>query len=706
MTITVVIDPPLPSDSPTVFTTKAFGLARDLPVLAGQINNETQVVIPGIVNTVAGAAALATGTTIPGHVTAVANSRTTALGDIEGDVDDVDTAAGAAIGTAIPAAVALVDAAVAATAAGSATAAKVLAEAARDLSQAAAVASAVSLAAKDTIAIGRGLVTDGAVFWVKPNATDGLTRFTAYMRTSSTTQAFIADMLNASDFDSAITPSSDLSGNLFTLLGADNKMGLALRADGTLLAKLGISIGTANGLTLTHNADGTSTLSLGTVAGQYTSALGGMLDLNADTLDDLLTVVDAAGKVAFGMRRDGTVYGKIVAQDPATLAPALAEITAARGTRTDLAARLGQHLSPYGLPKRHQWGEWYMRETRQRLRKRLLGESKQLVIASIGDSWTHAATRWTGPIASTLKTLYGDAGPGWTGFGWGFGGTSAPWSGGNGNVGADVAVALSANWSVHYASSASPDICDVYSSTAGSKVTVTYSGAANTSQVNLHYIAGAGAIRYRWNAGAWTALDTSVGAGLTVAALAGMPAGAWTLEIENVSGTTTICGVDIQKTADGVRWHKLGATGSAGTNWVSANAAQWQAGLASLAPNLVAIMLATNDQAAGPTAFAANLQTLITRVKTAVPLADILLICPCENGRANTHPMTGFAAALYELAAINKCGFIDLQYVFGDAFPEYASTSNRPWFNADLIHPEPLTGGRVIVDAVTRFLSN
>lgn len=87
------------------------------------------------------------------------------------------------------------------TAADNAAFAKVGAEAARDASQAAALASAVALAAKDTIALGRAAVADGAVFWVKPNVTDGLIRFTAYTRVSSITQAFIGSLVLGSEVD-------------------------------------------------------------------------------------------------------------------------------------------------------------------------------------------------------------------------------------------------------------------------------------------------------------------------------------------------------------------------------------------------------------------------------------------------------------------------------------------------------------------------
>lgn len=474
------------------------------------------------------------------------------------------------------------------------------------------------------------------------------------------------------DLDSMMESSNDLSGALLTVKDALGRVGLQLLTDGTLIARLP----------------------------EKQTFGAGVLDYGADTLDDLFTIIDASGKVALSIRRSGQIVGNIVVPDSPTVIANTAAINAAKGARASLGDRISQHLNPYGMPKLHQWGEWYLRETRQRLRKCLLSESAQLVVASIGDSWTHNRDRWCGPTAKALIGTYGDAGSGWTGFG-NLNGTFL-----NGNVDSTkVGVAFSGAWdySVYY-SSPSPDLGQATSSTAGDKITIT--GQAGTSAVPLHYIGGVGVIQYRWNAGAWTQLDLA-GAGRLTAPLAGVPAGAWTLELENVSGTATLCGVDIQKSTDGVRWHRLAATGSAASQWAGVNAAQWQAGLAALAPNLVTILLATNDQAAYDVAtFKAHVQTIVTMVRAALPLADILLIIPCENGRANARPMTDYAQAMYELAVTNKCCFMDLQYLFGETFAEYASTSARAWFNADNIHPEPLTGGRVIVDAVTRLLTN
>jgi len=429
--------------------------------------------------------------------------------------------------------------------------------------------------------------------------------------------------------------------------------------------------------------------------GVLQAKLPGHTPVETETIEDHLYVItDAAGREVFKILKNGQVVAKLdpPAQDE--------EVVEARGIRGSVNDRLSQSLTPYGLPNRHVFGEWYLRETRQRLRKLAMAEAAQFVVASIGDSWTHNADRWCRPTARALIAQYGDAGSGWVGFG-NLLGTFL-----NGNIDtAKVTTAFSGTWdnSVYY-TSVSPDLGQASSSTAGAKITIT--GQASTSAIRLFYIGSVGVVRYRLDGGAWTNIDTA-GSGLLTALLAGVPATAFSLELEVVSGTVTLCGIDIQKTTSGVRWHKLGATGSSSAQWGSVNAAQWQAGLAAMAPNLVVIMHGTNDQSGAPTpaVFATRIQTLVDRVRAAAPTADILIAMPCENGRVNAVPMANYTAAAYEVAATNHCAFMDLQYLFGETFGEYASTSARPWFNADLIHPEPSTGGRAIADGVIRLLT-
>lgn len=428
-------------------------------------------------------------------------------------------------------------------------------------------------------------------------------------------------------------------------------------------------------------------------AGELQAKMPGHVPYTLDSLEeDLYVITDTNNRQLFRIRKDGTLVAKIESNE---------EILDARGSRASVNDRISQSLSPYGLPNKHIWGEWYLRETRQRLRKLALSEVAQLVVASIGDSWTHNADRWCRPVARSLIAQYGDAGSGWVGFG-NLTGVFL-----NGNIDtAKVTTVFSGVWdnSVYY-TSVSPDLGEASTATAGAKITVT--GQAGTSAIRLFYIGAAGVIRYRFDAGAWTNIDTT-GSGLLDSLLVGVPVTAFTLEIENVSGVTTLCGLDIQKTTNGVRWHKLGATGSNSAHWGAVDAAQWQAGIADLSPNLVVIMHGTNDQSGAPlpSVFATRIEAIIDRVRAAVPTSDILIVMPCENGRVNAVPMSDYAAAAYEVAAANRCAFMDLQYLFGESFSEYASGSGRPWFNADLIHPEPSTGGRAIVDGVVRLLTN
>jgi lysophospholipase L1-like esterase len=432
---------------------------------------------------------------------------------------------------------------------------------------------------------------------------------------------------------------------------------------------------------------------------QDITKIGGVtLDASKAQTGRLFALTDAAGRVSVEIADDGTLSGKIVSN----------EVVAARGTRADLSTRLGLSLSPYGYSTGYVYGEHYLRETRLRLRKRALGEAQQLVVAAIGDSWTQYYDRYCRPLWLGLKAVAGDAGPGFVGFGT----YSGLLSGANRSVDGATVYADSpawANWAYSgaglYNGSPSPDICAISSAVVGARITV-YGGPASSSAARLFFIGTGGAIQYRWNAGAWTQL-TLAGTGLQTALLAGIPAGAWTLDIDVVSGTAHLCGLDIQKTTDGVRFHKLGGSGSRATHWLGVDSTQWQGGIAMLAPNLVSICLGTNDQTTdAKVTYKANISALIDRVRAAVPAADVLLIAPCENGAGRTVPMSDYQAAMFELAVDKKCAAINLQHVFGEVPADYAAGSLRPWFNADTIHPEPATGGRVIADALTRLLVN
>lgn len=502
---------------------------------------------------------------------------------------------------------------------------------------------------------------------------------------------------------------------LFGIIDALSKVGLGIRPDGTLFAKFR-EVSMIDGEFKSENDNVENDLFsitdvndiLGFAMGADSTFKMVATDIDGnDTREHFETtektkflITDIDGKIALSVNEDGSITVKLSDESD--------EVVAARGDRDSLDERLSVLLDDFGGPIHHFWGEWYLRETRQRLRNIALGNPSQLTVAFIGDSWTHIRARYSGVTADELISEFGNNGAGWTGLAWGFGGTSEVGSGTNGSALTSMSVSLSANWTVGYSNTDSPDLGSIFTSTVSSNAIITADGTdGNIDNVKLFYVSDTGTFRYRFDALGWTSVDTSLTTGLQVIEIPTVPVAGWDFEIELVSGDIQICGISAEKINEGIRVHKLGATGSDSSLWASADDTEWSKAITELAPNLVSILLGTNDQfSLTPEEFKANMQTLISRVKTALPLADVLIIMPCENGAGNPNPMIEYALLAYELAITNRCAFYDLQYVFGDDFSEYSSTSARNWFNVDGIHPEPSTGGVAIVDSILRLLKN
>jgi lysophospholipase L1-like esterase len=486
------------------------------------------------------------------------------------------------------------------------------------------------------------------------NAADGSTALTLDPTKDQEVNSITAGGARISEdsYDDAVWALMDASGH---------PVARVARADGAFVAKL--------------QANGNLTLDGGATVG------------SDDYPDYLWAVVDSNGKALLRIRTsDGAVIGNV--EPP--------EVVTARGLQSTLSARLAISSDEYGLSKDGLWRPEFLRETRMRLRKLALGGSTTLVAALIGDSWTYNVPIWSGNFATKLRGSYGDAGPGWCGFGF-----DSPTTR-NGCVDpTSVTYSVPTNWTCTYNSASGADISAI--SPAASPGTVTVTGPAGCSAVKLHWIVtSSGAIRYRFNGGGWSSVSSGL-SGLLIVSLTAIPSIAWTLEIEHVSGTHALVGLDIQKAGPGVRVHKLGATGSTSGQWAAANASTWEGGIADLAPNLVCIMLGTNDQAwLPPSDFEANLTTICTRVRAAVPSADILLAVPPENGAGRSTPMSDYALTMHRVAYAFSATFLNLQPTFGLVPADYAYGSSRPWFGADTIHPDSTTGGYAILDAFLR----
>lgn len=376
-----------------------------------------------------------------------------------------------------------------------------------------------------------------------------------------------------------------------------------------------------------------------------------------------------------------------------------------------VADRLDAVATIDGAPLFNPYKPELLRHCHYRLMRRALGETGQLVISVAGDSYTHNAARWSGPFTDYLAAKYGDAGGGWCGFGFNAGSNSAPWTAINqpqyrqGNVRpATYPTTLYGSMTstyAHLSPSGSPDLCTITMTASGDYVTQAMPATPVHNGCDLFFEGTSdGVVRYKWDSGSWTSVNVqgAVGQVQKVAITTGMPSGAGTLTVEWVSGTVKLCGVNLTSAADGVRVNKLACTGSNIGQWAAATATEWERGLGLLNHHAFIYMDGANSQAGsmGASTWGGHLATIIGRLRTATPGLDILIATPPENQRGYSPSMTVYAAEARKRAQALRVAYMDMQDAFGDPFnpTEYGSAGAIPLFNADLIHPEPATGGR------------
>lgn len=362
---------------------------------------------------------------------------------------------------------------------------------------------------------------------------------------------------------------------------------------------------------------------------------------------------------------------------------------------------------------------YQLRVTRMKLGQLEAGVSAILNVGIFGDSWGTLTERFAKPLAKAIRAKYGSGpGVGWVSFG--RHSTSASIINGNiFSVSSDLPTQFTwtGSWLFSYSgtknpTNSSPDTAVVTSSTPGDALKATVPGTSDGgwSTCRLGFVGTSdGVIRYNWDGGAWTTLNVQ-GSGLLFVDI-NPPAtvnASNVLNIENVSGTVSLCGLKPIGTGAGVCVHKLGASGSSLASWLSMDATDFGKALTELALDTVIIITGTNDQriTGGATAFEANLRAFIARIRATLPGADILFVMPCENERTdNPVTMASMAARARTVASDLNCAFINLQYIFGENPADYAYGSIHPWFASDGIHPAPATGGYLIKDAIYRVMT-
>ncbi|TCL89871.1 hypothetical protein C8J38_11059 [Rhizobium sp. PP-WC-2G-219] len=341
-----------------------------------------------------------------------------------------------------------------------------------------------------------------------------------------------------------------------------------------------------------------------------------------------------------------------------------------------------------------------LRRVRAGLTLAKLGDASTVRIGLIGDSWTYAGN-YAVTFARTMQAEFGSAGPGWLDFRCDVGRVVATLPG--------YTSTFTGAWTYSPAAVyTAPTLGGSYSSTAGDKATFTGPDASLMSAVKLHYKPAAGAaVRYRWNAGSWTAQAVAGSGPLAVADMTGMPAsGAWTLEIEIVSGEPYLFGIDGQDNAPGVRVHKLARDGVPANQWAAIDPTSLGIWADALELDAVVILLGTNDQPGNsPDQLGPDFTAIVNKFRVARPQIDVLAVAPPENLLGRSTAMQFFASAIREAAIGGDFGFLDLQPYWGRQPSDYAWGGNLPFMSSDNVHPSFPLGGAQVADTIKRALT-
>lgn len=310
-------------------------------------------------------------------------------------------------------------------------------------------------------------------------------------------------------------------------------------------------------------------------------------------------------------------------------------------------------------------GLFSLRDWRGAVAKAALAVSGvQPTILSLGDSWEDRNSIHT-PFRVGIQARHGDGGPGWVDFfstdansayndGWTL--TKAgTWTG-------QDAGATAAGLSLSHMSTT--DIA------TPAKLTLASTGVINKIVLQYKKVVGGGTFRWRVDGGAWTTVDTDAAVGIGLVTISGLSSATHTIEAEcTVAGSQglTLIGASLTRSGNGAIVHKAGNASTKASEWVAVDAVLWEAGVAALAPNLVTILLGTNDKTLNvlPDTFATDLTTLIGRIRVAVPLADIMLMSPADSGDTATYLTQSYEAAMRSVAAANGCAYLSIYHHFG-----------------------------------------
>lgn len=403
---------------------------------------------------------------------------------------------------------------------------------------------------------------------------------------------------------------------------------------------------------------------------------------SSQTLNYTLTIPADTKFFGFTLRRaSGTATGLIQAMWGRRLDGIVAQATPGISIVDAYAAT--ERVAPADFVNRHALRDWHgkIADIEQ-------GTSTTAVACVFGDSWvqelgiTYYLRRWA-------QAKWGDAGVGWINF------SLLP-----ATYDVGVTYSTTGTWTTVDETSGQLYAIDLsHLSTTDAAATLTFAGVASTIVLHWYGVTSAGTFEYRVDGGSYTAVNTSTSTGYQTTTIGSLSDASHTIDIRIASAGNGVrlLGAELQRAAPGVRIHKMGNGGSETADWVAADSTNWDTAITAFAPNLCVILLGTNDQASdtAPDTYGANLETMIDRIRAAMPNCDVLLWSSSDNPRTTYHyRMSDYAAAMRTVAINRGVAFFDGYRCLGD----YATADDRGLYR-DIIHPNT-TGYRVLANAV------
>ena len=313
---------------------------------------------------------------------------------------------------------------------------------------------------------------------------------------------------------------------------------------------------------------------------------------------------------------------------------------------------------------------------------KIANDEKKLSILLIGDSNTDDPYSMYSAYHKHISKAFPTRGCGWVGFT-----GTRPFGAGN--------FVLTGEWQVNNAqnpASRSLGNRDIIG-TSGSKAYIpSYQGEGATfskaENIDLYYKDGNAVFKYKVNGGASVTINCE---NSNVPKQINLPFALttdWSIEVEVISGSLNLYGINVYQNSDGVLIHKLGNSGTTSGDWSPCvDSPEWRTQLQMIKPDAIIIQLGTNDKNLGLTPLQStnNLNTIIDSIRLVDKIVDIVIVAPNDDDYNSTitKEMDKILDKAYADVAYNKnVGFVSLLTLNGD----FEKANALGIFVADKIH--------------------